>query len=137
MLTALSFSVDGLPQTKGSWRPGRNRRTGRVVLRPDNPGEESWALQVGWAARRAMRSPPMPDKRQYRASLRFWLPEPHGRKGRRDLDKLARSCLDALQGIIWADDEQVVELHLYKGVTTGQTGMVACIEAIDCIVAGR
>ena len=32
-----------------------------------------------------------------------------------DIDKLARSILDALTGIAFADDSQVTELHVSKG----------------------
>lgn len=39
-----------------------------------------------------------------------------------DCDNLAKGCLDAMTGIIWYDDDQVVELHVYKQYgTSGQT----------------
>ena len=31
-----------------------------------------------------------------------------------DVDKLARAALDALTGVLWADDSQVVSLHAQK-----------------------
>lgn len=31
-----------------------------------------------------------------------------------DCDNLAKGCLDAMTGIVWYDDSQVVELHVYK-----------------------
>lgn len=31
-----------------------------------------------------------------------------------DIDNLAKGILDALTGIIWADDRQIFELHVYK-----------------------
>ena len=36
------------------------------------------------------------------------------RSVRPDLDKLARAVLDALTGIVWVDDDQVVELAYRK-----------------------
>lgn len=117
----VSFEVDGMPVTKGSWKPGRGRG-GRIVLRPDNDGEASWAKQVGWAARQAMRCPLEPSKlARYRVELEFTLELPKGRAGRRDIDKLARSVLDALTGIVWADDEQVDQLHLEKWIVGRST----------------
>lgn len=39
-----------------------------------------------------------------------------------DCDNLAKGCLDAMTGIVWYDDDQVVELHVYKQYgTSGQT----------------
>lgn len=31
-----------------------------------------------------------------------------------DLDNRAKACLDCLNGVLWSDDSQVVELHLYR-----------------------
>lgn len=139
MLTALSFEVAGMPETKGSWRPARNRRTGRVVLRPDNEREASWAMLVAWAARQALRAPPCPDGREYAVTLRFVLPTPPSRRrtGRRDIDKLARSVLDALTGIVWLDDEQACELHCFRAyarLPTDRPGMAALIVPVDAPV---
>lgn len=111
----ISFTVTGVPQTKGSWRPGRNRRTGRVVLRPDNESEPAWAQAVAWAARAQMRGR-QADAALYQVSMVFRLVRPTSRRrtNRRDIDKLVRSCLDALTGIIWRDDEQVVKITAEK-----------------------
>lgn len=111
----LSFTVVGVPQTKGSWRPGRNRRTGRVVLRPDNEAEPAWAQAVAWAARAQMRGR-QANAWLYRVTMVFRLVRPTSRRRthRRDIDKLVRSCLDALTKIVWHDDEQVVEITASK-----------------------
>ena len=37
-----------------------------------------------------------------------------------DCDNLAKGCLDAMTGIVWYDDDQVAELHVYKRY--GRTG---------------
>lgn len=31
-----------------------------------------------------------------------------------DIDNIAKSALDACNGVVWVDDKQVVECHLYK-----------------------
>lgn len=120
----LQFTVDGMPETKGSMRyAGYNPRTGKPRLVSDNDGEAAWAEAVAWAARQALRRPPTPDRERYRVALDFTLlPPPNGRRtNRRDADKLARSVLDALTGIVWLDDEQVDDLHPRKFVV-GQPG---------------
>ena len=46
---------------------------------------------------------------------------------RMDLDKLARSTLDALTGVVWVDDGQVADLNLskvYQASPTEQPGAV-------------
>lgn len=114
----LSFTVPGMAQTKGSWKPGRNSRTGGVVLRPDNRAEPSWADAVGWTGRHALQKleTPIADDRRYHVELVFLLPKPpsRARTNRRDIDKLERSVLDALTGIVWLDDEQVDTLNTDK-----------------------
>jgi Holliday junction resolvase RusA-like endonuclease len=116
MTPLVSFSVPGLPETKGSWRalPG-----GRV--KADNPREKAWASAVGWSARIAMRAlEPVPGPVLVRAV--FTLPPPIGKWNRRDADKLARSLLDAITGIVVVDDDQVAELHVVKRVRPSGLG---------------
>lgn len=120
MIDRLSFRVDGFPQTKGSWKVAGRKRNGAPRMLPDNPEETAWAETVAWAARAAARGH-QADRRRYAVALDFTLLPPKGRANRRDLDKLARSCLDALTGIIWLDDEQVKRLLLDDGVT-GEDG---------------
>lgn len=108
-----TFWVPGMPETKGSWIP-----IGGGRVRADNPRERAWAEAVGWAAKAAMliARHPQPDSRRYAVVLSFTLAAPpnKSRKNRRDVDKMARSCLDAMTSIVWVDDEQVDELHAIK-----------------------
>ncbi len=122
----ISFAVDGMPVTKGSWRVIRGK------LIPDNPGEPAWAQPVGWACRAKLRNRLEPDRARYRVTLEFTLTPPpnKGRTNRRDIDKLARSILDALTSIIWLDDEQVDELHVTK-CTGPAPGVVVTIERLS------
>lgn len=128
-MIVLEFSVRGMPQTKGSWRVFM--RKGRPVLVPDNDAEPAWAQLVGWAARAKLRNIIEPDKlARYRVTMLFALPVPagRGRKGRRDGDKLARSILDALTGIVWADDEQVDTFTVDKIIGEAEPGVMITIE---------
>lgn len=102
------LDVDGIPMTKGSWRIMRGK------LIPDNEGEPEWAAVLGWAARAKLKNAE-PVKARYAVKALFTMPHAQGRQQyRRDLDKLARSALDALEGIVWTNDEQVDSLHLDK-----------------------
>jgi Holliday junction resolvase RusA-like endonuclease len=110
----ITFVVRGIPMTKGSWRSVTNRATGKPVLIADNPDEEAWALAVAWSGRAAYKARP-PRAGRMRVIAEFTMPPKAGRKNyNRDIDKLARSMLDALTKVIWLDDEQVDELICRK-----------------------
>lgn len=47
---------------------------------------------------------------------------------RRDLDNLSKAVLDALNGIAWVDDTQVVDLHIVKAITRESPGVWIEIE---------
>ncbi len=125
MTERLEIQIDGVPQTKGSWRVGM--RHGKPFLYADNDAEPAWAHMVAWTVRARLRGHAADDRR-YAVRLAFTLPQNRGRKNQRDLDKLARSILDALSSIVWIDDEQVEDLNLSKRV--GDTpGVVISIVA--------
>lgn len=47
---------------------------------------------------------------------------------RRDLDNLSKAVLDALNGIAWVDDTQIVDLHIVKAITKESPGVWIEIE---------
>ncbi len=109
--TMTTFWVDGIPATKGSWIVTRTRH-----MRPDNARERPWANAVAWSAKAAgvnLCDGPV------RVAIALYYPSPkkpkHAFPARNDVDKTARSCLDALTGIAWHDDQQVVSLSVTKG----------------------
>lgn len=120
------FYVPGRPTTKGSWRPIKTR-TGRVLMRPNNPQQyDSW---VGTVKTYAVTAGVRPQEGPVDVGLVFFLQRP--KKWFRangaikpnapaypatmpDLDKLTRLILDALTGIAWKDDGQVVKLMAGK-----------------------
>ena len=51
-----------------------------------------------------------PTTAQVRVELRFW----RGDKRKVDLDNLVKAVLDALNGVVWEDDEQIIQLTAYK-----------------------
>lgn len=105
----VSFWVDGMAETKGSFV---GLGGGRV--KGDNPREAAWREAVAWAAKLAMRRKLLLTGGAL-VTLDFVLPAPVGNKHKRDVDKLCRSCLDAMTGLVYVDDENV-------------RGVVACKE---------
>lgn len=113
-MSTLRFEVAGLPETKGSWVS-----VGRGKMRRDNPRERAWSDAVAWSAKLALTrlaaraSVPRPTSR-FAVTIVCYLPPAVGQKNKRDVDKLARSVLDALTGIVYGDDEQVDSLAVRK-----------------------
>lgn len=116
----LSFHVAGRPQTQGHKMALISRSTGRpVVVESAKPELRAWRKAVGLEARRHAINP-------WRGPIRvvavFELHEPAKVPAERkgwpatypDLDTLLRAILDALTGIVFVDDSQVVEITARK-----------------------
>lgn len=115
----IRFRVYGIPQTKGSvkalWRPGMRR----PILTNDNPKNKGWAATVAGEAQ--LNRPLQPFQGAVCLTLVFTLPRPQSlpkhvtqHTKRPDLDKMVRSVKDALTGVMYRDDAQVVELVARK-----------------------
>lgn len=132
-MTVLAFCVYGQPQPAGSKRAFQNKR-GAVVIVDDAKGSRPWKQEVaetadqavttyGWD--RATRSP-------VRLDVTFVLPRPKGHHGtgrnaglvkpgapawpsvKPDATKLLRAVEDAMTGIVYYDDAQVVQQSAHK-----------------------
>jgi crossover junction endodeoxyribonuclease RusA len=141
----ISFFVRGTPAPKGSSRPMLNRKTGKPFTfkggSPQNAEKlTTWDNNVRAAAASAIGSvgaPPLAGRAIF-ATLEFRLVRPSGHwgKGKKagilrpnapeypigkpDIDKLARSTLDSLTGIVFDDDSRIATLLVTK--TYAQTG---------------
>lgn len=119
-MTALTVTVLGAPVAQGSMRslgPGRMVHSNAATLRP-------WRDTVAWHVRESMAdaglTEPMEGPVEVHAT--FTVPRPKSAPKVRwapdrkpDLDKLARSLLDACTvGGAWVDDAQVVTLIVSK-----------------------
>lgn len=62
---------------------------------------------IGWEARTQYHGEPKTGDLCVRIELHF------KDKRRRDIDNI-KALLDALSGILWDDDSQIIELHLFK-----------------------
>lgn len=125
-LAALTFTVYGTAAPAGSKTPGVTK-TGRRFVRDSNPASKEWKRLVAQVAGEAMNG---------RGLLRgplcvgfvFHRPRPAGHYGkhgvrpsaprfpttRPDCLKLARAVEDACQGVLYADDSQIVEETIAK-----------------------
>ena len=118
--TALSFTVWGIAQPKGSTRAFVPKGWTRAVVTAANSKTKGWQELVAEAALVAMPSPTL-IAGPIALSVSFYLPRPKSIKTRTvphtkkpDLDKLVRAVKDGLTRIVWHDDAQVVEVKAWK-----------------------
>lgn len=136
MSKILQFVVYGKPEPQGSSKAFV--RGGRAVITSDNPKMKGWRKEVGSTARASAN-----DYGMYgvvygkhvpvEMELRFRFMRPKSAVKSRmypvvtpDLDKLQRAVLDALTGILYLDDAQVVKITASK-VYDGIDGVVVLV----------
>ena len=129
----IEFTVYGIPEAQGSTRAFIPKGWGRPVVTSTNKKVKPWRQEI---ARTAAEAPGMKcflrKDGGVSVSLSFLLPRPESlakkytvANKRPDIDKLVRAVLDALTGIAYEDDSQVVKLDVSKayglqpGVTVG------------------
>jgi len=94
------ITIPGPPHAKARPRVVRGR-----AYAPDGSAERA----IAWQMRSAHRGPPLEGP--VAVYVRFWMPDLRAR----DLDNLAKCCLDAgNQARLWLDDRQVVALVALK-----------------------
>lgn len=126
----IQFFVAGLPKTAGSKRAFHQPGMKHSVIVDDCKGSKNWKAVCKWSAwnfrPKTLLAGPL------RVILDFRLPRPKGhfRTGknramhrtdspefhitRPDVLKMARAVEDALTGVIWKDDGQIVDERLLK-----------------------
>lgn len=135
MIELAKFFVVGTPRPAGSKSayPYRCGKTGKMRVRVvDASGKrgKEWRDAVAWAAKRAYFGKPVEGA--VVISFAFFMPRPKSHYGtgknagilkpkaprqhiiRPDTSKLLRAVEDALTGIIWKDDAQIVRLIIDK-----------------------
>lgn len=124
-MSDISFVVPGVPVGKG--RPKFARR-GNFVTAYTPEKTASYENLVKIYAAEAMRGRRLLDKPVVvNLIATFDVPTSWSKKkriealtgnlypaGRYDIDNIAKGVFDACNGILWVDDKQVVECHLYK-----------------------
>ena len=118
MSNCIAFTVLGRPAPQGSMRHVAGR-----FMKCDNPATVPYRQAVGWAALEARRKAGVREifanhHVPVRIELSFYFAQPKKKRSmpsvKPDLDKLCRSCFDAMSGIMYADDGQVVNLTALK-----------------------
>lgn len=116
----VNLTIYGLPQPAGSKIAGRSK-AGKLFVRDAAKGSTPWKRQVAQAAGEAMNDAGLMDGPLGLEAV-FYLPRPAGHFGKRglrpsapayptkrpDTTKLLRAVEDALTGVVWRDDAQVV-----------------------------
>lgn len=138
----IRFTVLGIAQTAGSKRAFvLKRKDGSFVTRPgsgapvvnvtdDNAKSKDWRRSVAWAAREVLPRGAELMRGALAVQFTFYRSRPKGHFGasglsragrespypttRPDVLKLARAAEDALTGVVWADDAQIVHEVLRK-----------------------
>lgn len=154
----VSFRIYGIPRPGGSKRGFLNRQTGRVQLVDANRNVGEWRAAVVSAALTAGIEAPLTGPLAIQVT--FLMPRPSGHFGtgrnselvkrsaplgpisRPDTTKLMRSTEDALTGIIWRDDAQIVEQLVRKVWVSERPGAIIEIRRIvashvDAVLAER
>lgn len=121
----ISFFVPGCPQPGGSKKGFVNPKNGRVIITEDNVRSKDWRASVAQAAYENF---PKPLEGALHVIFEFYLQRPKGHFGKKglrqsaplfpttrpDVLKLSRVTEDAMKGISFRDDSQIVMETLTK-----------------------
>ena len=116
--STIAFFARGRPLSKGSYRAVPIKGTGKARLVPGNSRAlKRWTDEIVAAFTAGVL--PLPSEDPVVIDITFLMPRPKRKPRpfmavRPDLDKLCRAVLDALTGVAYADDAQVVELSARK-----------------------
>lgn len=120
----IEFTVYGTPVPQGSIRAFMPKGARHPVLTGDNVRTKPWRQDVAMIARCAMQEESVrlfcrPSAVMVQCHFYFARPKSASKRvadktTKPDLDKLARSLLDALTGICFEDDSQVTHLFVSK-----------------------
>lgn len=99
---------------------GSKRHVGGGVLVESSKAVGPWRTLVAWHVAQVFTDPPLDGP--IAVEVDFVMPRPAATPKRRtppatkkpDVDKLARAILDALTGVVWRDDSQIVDMHVTK-----------------------
>lgn len=140
------FFVPGKPAPGGSKKGFYIKKIKRVIMTPDNKKTKPWMDSVKCFALQAYSGPPLEEPIELEITFQFLRPKSHFGTGRNagklklstkkyptvrpDLTKLTRSTEDALTGLIWRDDSQVVR-QMTKKIYTEKQGAFIVIRPIE------
>lgn len=108
-MTDISFAVQGNPIPKQSTRIASTAGSKKRFRTYPDPKVCAWQDAISWSAKEAMQGNP-PIEEDVAVILLFY----RENRYRVDLDNLSKAVLDGMNDIVFKDDKQVVELHLFK-----------------------
>lgn len=130
----LTFRVNGIAQAKGNLRPVRR---GSGILTDTNKNVKTWQVLIAAAASQEINRLAPTDRALLAGpvtmSIAFHLPRPVSLKAsvlahirKPDIDKITRAVFDALEGVVYFSDSQIVNLVTTKRyASTGAIPFVA------------
>jgi Holliday junction resolvase RusA-like endonuclease len=129
----IKIIIPGIPASKGSFNRGKYGQ-----LYPADKKLRGWVNAISWQAR--SQAPRQPSQAAIELTITFNLPHYDSNKDdqptiKPDLDKLARAVLDALTGIIYHDDSQVIRLVCSKAWAIDAPGCQ--IEIREALLLGK
>ncbi len=130
MTKTIAFWVPGIPRPGGSKRAFYNPRLGRAMIVDACSKNKEWRAAVAWAAKEVFSGTPLRCPLRVSFKFEFTRPASHFGTGKNsgyvrdsapsykttkpDVTKLVRSTEDALTGILWVDDSQIVNQTAWK-----------------------
>jgi Holliday junction resolvase RusA-like endonuclease len=142
MTLVVTFTVDGDPVPKG--RP-RFARRGQFVQTYTDAKTIDYETQVAIKARHAIGSTkPLESALTVFLYLRYTVPASYSKKRKEaclngleypkriDIDNVYKSITDAMNGIVYLDDSQIVEAHIKK-VYAEESGANIMVQECDSI----
>ena len=142
MTLVVTFTVDGDPVPKG--RP-RFARRGQFVQTYTDAKTIDYETHVAMRARHAIGSTkPLEGALSVFLYLRYTVPESYSKKRKEaclrgleypkriDIDNVYKSVTDAMNGIVYLDDSQIVEAHIKK-VYAEESGANIMVQECDSI----
>ncbi|HUV65254.1 MAG TPA: RusA family crossover junction endodeoxyribonuclease [Sedimentisphaerales bacterium] len=149
-MTSIQFFVPGQARPAGSKRAFHHKATGKLIITAANPKQKEWMDSVKWhAIKHVGRMVLLSDA--VCLKLTFLRQRPNGDYGTGgnagvlkasaplhnikvpDLTKLTRCVEDALTGIIWKDDSQVIGQRTNKRYARGDEipGVEILVETVE------
>lgn len=106
MASAVGLTLPVPPSANRIWRNGKGRNYLSAEYQSYKLAVKVLAGKLGYIKGKAV---PFPKGTTIIVTLKWYRATKAG-----DLDNRAKAVLDCLNGVLWHDDSQVVELHLYR-----------------------
>lgn len=115
---SITFTIYGPASTKGSTHSFKSNRTGKMVTLANAASLPAWTQAIAWSARQSGVTV-IPKPRGVVVVVWVIVARPKSVSRalmtvKPDIDKVLRATLDALTGIAYEDDAQVVDAHPRK-----------------------